>query len=191
MPPRKKTTTPKIVQLHVSLKHIEPPIWRRVLVDSKTSLAELHLVLQDVMGWTNSHLHAFHVGERQIGDLKQDDGRLGFEDERKVRLGEVARVGRAFLYEYDFGDGWEHQVTVEAVMEPDGRLQYPLVVAGARACPPEDVGGPGGYERLLEVLANPQHEEHDDLLTWSGGAFDPEGYDRNVVNHLLFEARSR
>ena len=92
------------------------------------------------------------------------------------------------MYRYDYGDDWEHVVEVEDVTGPDRRLTYPLCVGGARACPPEDCGGAGGYENLLGVLASPEHGEHDEMLTWVGGDFDPAGFDANAVNRLLRDA---
>jgi hypothetical protein len=183
--PRRKRPT-SILQLEVTLLEVEPPVWRRLLVPSDITLARLHPVLQEAMGWTNSHLHQFVLRDRRFSDPRFDDtGELEFEDERKVTLGSLVGPGQALVYEYDFGDGWEHQLQVEQALEPDARLSYPLCTGGARACPPEDVGGPPGYEDFLKALRNPEHEEHDETLTWIGGAFDPEGFDLNRINAAL------
>jgi hypothetical protein len=186
--PRRSRAVPKaIYQLKVTLEHVKPLVWRRLLVPSNIPLHKLHAVLQEAMGWTDSHLHAFSFRDRRIGDISIEDGfeEQEVEDERKVRLDELVGPDQVLLYEYDFGDGWLHQVCVEKRLEPDPRLTYPLCVGGARACPPEDCGGPPGYERLLAALKNPSHEEHGQLVTWSGGAFDPEGFDSNRVNAAL------
>ena len=156
-------------------------MWRRVLVPAEIGLGELHLVLNEAMGWTNSHLHQFVVGKRKFGDPDFDqDG--DFEDERTVRLGELAGVGDRFSYEYDFGDDWTHDVVVEKEVPFDPRFTYPVCIGGARACPPEDCGGPPGYEHLLSALLN---DDDDELVAWVGGFFDPEGFDVNRTNQAL------
>jgi hypothetical protein len=190
MPRRLRAAPPSIFQLKVTLENIRPPIWRRLLVPSNTTLDRVHAVLQEAMGWTNSHLHQFTLQDRRIGDPRADqDGGPQLEDERKVRLDHLLREWQRLVYEYDFGDGWTHELLVEKVLEPDERIQYPLCVAGARACPPEDVGGVGGYENFLEALREHEHEQHDQVLTWVGGVFDPEGFDLNTVNRNLRGSR--
>jgi Plasmid pRiA4b ORF-3-like protein len=175
-----------ILQLKITLAEIEPPIWRRVLVPAETDLGSLHDLLQAAMGWTNSHLHQFTLRDRRFSDPRlDDDGELEFEDERRVRLDQLVGAGQALGYEYDFGDSWEHEVLVEKILEPDSRMSYPACIAGARACPPEDVGGTTGYARLLESIADPRDPERDEFLTWLGGVFDPEGFDLNLTNRAL------
>jgi hypothetical protein len=174
----------EVLQLKITLRHVEPPVWRRVLVPSTTTLGKLHFVLNEAMGWANSHLHSFTVGDRTFGDTRMDDvGELGFEDERQVRLTSLVTPGQALVYEYDFGDSWEHDVVFEASLQEDPRVHYPICIAGARACPPEDCGGVPGYEGMLESLADAESEEHHEILTWVGGLFDPEGFDLNRTNH--------
>jgi hypothetical protein len=186
MPRRSRDASPRIYQLKVSLAEIEPLVWRRLLVPSAITLAKLHSVLQEAMGWTNSHLHQFTSRNRLFGNPAHDkDGELALEDERKVKLDELVGEGQSLLYEYDFGDGWSHEVLVEKVLAPDERLSYPLCIGGARACPPEDCGGPPGYENLLAAVAHPEHEDHDDIVRWVGGYFDPEAFDTNRVNATL------
>lgn len=183
-----------VFKLKITLRGIELPIWRRVLVRSDMSFRALSEVLQDAMGWLNCHLHVFEVEGRAIGfsdkEIDWDDPETAAEDGRKVRLDDVlVDRGTVFTYEYDFGDGWEHAIALEEILELDPRIAYPICIAGARACPPEDAGGVGGYEHLLEVLADPKHEEHDDVLTWVGGLYDPEGFDVNRVNAALHGSR--
>lgn len=190
MATRKKSAPKSIFQLKVSLRDIEPEIWRRVLVPSNIPLGRLHAVLQAAMGWTNSHLHQFRLRDRTFSDPRLDDtGDLEFEDERKLALDRLVGAGQSLQYDYDFGDGWEHEVLVERVLEPDERLHYPICTAGARACPPEDVGGPGGYEEFLRALADPKQADHDQMVTWIGGVFDPDGFDVNLTNRALREVR--
>lgn len=168
---------PPILRLGVTLRDVRPPVWRRIEVPADLSLARLHGVLQAAMGWTDSHLHHFYQGQVYYGpvDLLDD---LAVEDERRATVGDVLRrLRQRITYEYDFGDGWEHDVVLEARVEREPRVRYPRVVAGERACPPEDVGGAWGYAEFLEKIADPEHPEHDDLLDWYGDDFDPEAFD--------------
>jgi hypothetical protein len=176
----------QILQLKVTLAEVEPPVWRRQLVPAHMTLAKLHDALQAAMGWTNSHLHCFEIARRRIGMVGIEEDSPELEDERRVRVASVLpKKGAKLLNRYDYGDDWEHVIEVEGVTGPDRRLGYPLCIAGARACPPEDCGGAGGYEDLLTALAKPKDARHDELLTWVGGHFDPEGFDANAVNRLL------
>lgn len=187
---KKKTEPTTIFQLKVAVADIEPEIWRRVLVPADIGLGRLHAVLQAAMGWTNSHLHQFRLRDRTFSDPRLDvDGELEFEDERKVTLDRLVGKGQALQYEYDFGDSWEHELMIEKVVEPDSRLHYPLCIGGARACPPEDVGGVGGYLEFLIALRDREHGDHDQMVTWIGGAFDPEGFDLNLTNRALRDIR--
>jgi len=176
-------------QLHVTLLHIDPPIWRRLRVPGELSLAELHRVLQISMGWTESHLHQFELGKRLYGVPDGEDWGLRVIDERTVRLSEIARAKSKLIYEYDFGDGWRHEIRVERVesaTEPELRC-----IDGARACPPEDVGGPGGYEGLLAAMANPDDSEHQELLEWVDPSFDSEAFDLAAIQARLAPLQKR
>jgi hypothetical protein len=125
---------------------VEPAIWRRLLVSADITLGKLHFVLNEAMGWTCSHLHSFALRDRSFGDPRLDaDRELGFEDERKVKLESLVGEKQSLRYDYDPGEGWEHDVLVEQRVEADERLCYPLCTGGARACPPEDCGGVPGY----------------------------------------------
>lgn len=184
------SSSPHVYQLKVTLLEVSPAVWRRLLVSSDVTLEELHHLLQETVGWTDSHLHRFTLGERRFGNLRHFEGEdPGLENERRARLDHLVGNGEVLLYEYDFGDGWVHEVRVEKVLELDHRITYPLCTSGARACPPEDCGGPHGYERLLETLADASHEKHDDMLRWVGGYFDPRGFDANRVNRALHRER--
>jgi hypothetical protein len=183
----RKRTALKIYELYVELEDIEPLIWRRLLVPATIGLPELHDLLQLTMGWTNSHLHSFAIGKKTFGMAEVDDfEELNMLDEKKQTL--EATLGediRELLYEYDFGDSWHHRIAVKPLARPNPDWHYPLCTGGARAAPPDDVGGPPGYEQFLAAIKDPKHEEHDSMLTWIGGAFDSEGFDLNAINRTL------
>ncbi len=156
------------------------------------TLGQLHDILQASMGWENGHLHQFTMGEVVYSAPRFELNAFGdeVEDERTVTVAEVLpRKGCSALYEYDFGDGWEHLLVVEKVGPAEAGVEVPLCVAGARACPPEDCGGPWGYEELLEILRDPQHAEHAERLEWVGGRFEPEVFYLEAVNQRLRKLR--
>jgi len=174
-----------IYQLHVQLVGIEPPVWRRLLVPADISLDQLHQVLQLSFGWTDSHLHEFDAAGRIIGEPDPEDEDPP-EDEAGVTLSEIlSRKGDAFVYLYDYGEGWEHSIVLENKLDADPELVYPACVAGDRSGPPEDCGGVDGYEAFLEAISDPKHEEHEEMLEWIGGEFDPEKFDMDWINELL------
>ncbi len=169
-------------RLKITLRDIRPPIWRRLLVPSETSLGDLHQHIQTAMGWWDCHLHEFRVGSTTYGI---DDGEGWGEppaDEATVTLADVAPADTSFTYTYDFGDNWEHLIAVEAIepLEPGG--PYPRCVAGRRASPPEDCGGGPGYLELIEALADPADPRHDELREWVGGELDPELFEIDQIN---------
>jgi hypothetical protein len=169
------------------LRDVHPPIWRRIQVWEDTTLAQLHTILQIVMGWEDYHLHQFLIGRRLYSVPDPDDTMYERKvvDESRVPLGEVVpRVGTEFTYLYDFGDSWEHDLILEAILLPEATAQYPICIGGERRTPPEDVGGISGYEEYLAVLAEPEHEEHENMLQWRG-SFDPEAFAQAQVNHEL------
>lgn len=176
-----------IYQLKVTLRDIHPPVWRRLRVPAAIPLGGLHRVIQAAMGWSDSHLHVFRVGDKAFGisDLEINDG---VRSEQGVRLDQVAKVGDSFLYDYDFGDGWEHDVLVEEVLAAGNRVSTPRCIAGERSCPPEDCGGIPGYEHMLKALGDPADPEHKHYIKWIGGGFDPESFDLEEVNQRLWMA---
>lgn len=185
MPRAPKAVTGKqslVYQFKIALLDIRPPIWRRIQVPDGT-LDKLHEHVQTAIGWTNSHLHQFEIGGRRYGDpelLDDDWGENDFVDSTEVRLSTLLAKKRKsfrFFYEYDFGDGWRHEIIYEGAQPAETGVRYPRCVEGARACPPEDVGGPWGYGDFLEVMANPKHKRHRELREWFGGPFDPESFD--------------
>ena len=185
--PKPRTDTNSVYQLKITLTGSTLPIWRRVQVRGNTSLSRLHAILQIVMGWTDSHLHEFVIRDTRYGmaDMEWDPLERP-KDERRVRLGQlVTEENDRFTYEYDFGDGWAHEIVVEKILPLEPGLPYPRCIAGKRACPPEDVGGMSGYAHFLAAIRNPRHEEHDELLAWAGSAFDPAAFDSDAVNQQL------
>jgi hypothetical protein len=174
-----------VFRLRVTLLAIDPPIWRRIEVPGDVTLRGLHDVLQIVMGWEDYHLFSFDVGGTRYGP-PDPGGFVQFSDANAVRLGEVLRrKGEGMLYEYDFGDGWEHEIVVEQVFRAEGEPPPPRLLDGARACPPEDVGGPYAYPHFLEALADPAHEDHRDVREWAPTGFDPEAWDPEAVERAL------
>jgi hypothetical protein len=179
--------TSRIYRLKVTLKDIRPPIWRRLDVPGDITLPTLHRVLQVAFDWQDYHLHQFLVGKTCYGVPHPDyDWGPPMLDEAKVRLQDVAKRARAKLvYEYDFGDGWQHEIAAEKIMDPEPNVIYPRCLAGKRAAPPEDSGGPWGYAHKLQVLADPDDPDHDEFSEWLGEDFDPEALDIDRINGRL------
>jgi hypothetical protein len=174
-------------QIKVTLHGTHPPIWRSILVPGNTTLLKLHDILQIVMGWEDCHLHMFKSKGSVYGNPMDDEyGDLGTIDEATVKLSQlIHRQGQRLSYEYDFGDSWNHTLLVEKILPTQEGIRYPLCLKGKRACPPEDVGGVWGYQDFLEAIRDPDHDEHDEYLTWIGGEFDPEAFDLQKVNARL------
>jgi len=163
----RKRTASKIYELYFQLQDIEPLIWPRLLVPATITLFELHDLMQLTMGWTNSHLHSFTIGKKTFGMAGVDDfEELNMLDERTQSLEAVLGDStRELVYEYDFGDSWRCRIAVKPLARPNTEWHYPLCTGGARAAPPDDVGGSGGYEEFLAAIKDPKHEEHDSMLT--------------------------
>ncbi|MGD0412498.1 MAG: plasmid pRiA4b ORF-3 family protein [Verrucomicrobiota bacterium] len=182
-----------LYQLKITLKWSKPPIWRRVVVRADMTLDRLHQVMQLVMGWSNSHLHQFVAGRTNYGMKDPDLGDLNDDtlDEGSFTVADLAPAAKAkFLYEYDFGDGWQHEVRVEKVLPPDAGFKHPICEGGANACPPEDCGGMQGYYNLLEALGDPKHPEHEELADWIVGPFDAGKFDLAGTNRHLKSLRA-
>jgi hypothetical protein len=191
----------EVFQLKIVLEESKPPIWRRVLVPADVKLPDLHGVIQLAMGWQDTHLYHFMVGTRQdelrfYGDpqtLDIDLWQLGegrFINDLRVPLDHLLVNEKDWIrYEYDFGDGWIHRLTLEKILvQPLREARMPRCIAGRRACPPEDIGGVPGYEQALDVLADSSHPEHQELREWLGGSFESELFDREVVNAELLDS---
>jgi hypothetical protein len=183
----------KIITLHIALDGIEPPIWRRVAVDGDITLRALHHIIQTAFGWNSSHLHEFQIEDRiysmldvdAVLDSIADIGHDAFDD-RKAKLQRLVYVGQVFSYQYDFGDDWLHTVKVEKIEERPEPMESATLLVGERACPPDDVGGPYGYENFLETITkHPHSEEGQHYLRWVGGDFDPDRFDRRMADVAL------
>jgi hypothetical protein len=177
----------EVYQLKITLEDVEPPVWRRIQVPSLIDLAELHAVIQTAMGWTNSHLHMFEIDDERYADPDWVDGAVSPD---RSTLAEVAGEGEQFEYVYDFGDHWRHGVLVEKAL-PATSEKLPVCLAGRRACPPEDVGGPWRYAEFLEAYDDPAHEEHQQFREWAGDGFDATSFDAKKVTRKLRGLRLR
>jgi hypothetical protein len=182
----------EIYCLKISLKSSKPPIWRRVEVYSCTTLTDLHRIIQISMGWEFSHLWEFKKGCARYGDLQYEDEEDGFFstnpliDSNQVRICDVlSKVKEKVIYQYDFGDCWDHEIVLEKRFPPEPDVFYPRCVNGKMACPPEDCGGLPGYYNNLDILDDPKSDEYEDVRTWMGEKFDPNHFDREKVNKTL------
>ena len=187
---KKMTTRPakKAIQIKVQLRYIRPPIWRRVVLPDNATLGDLHAVIQTAMGWYNCHMHSFRIGgvyhtSRSASQMEDMD----MENEERVPLAEVVtRAKQKFIYEYDFGDSWEHEIIAEKFLPLDPAAKYPVCLGGSRACPPEDCGSFPGYMDILKALnTKTPTEEQAELLEWVGEGYDPEIFDLDAVKRRL------
>ena len=183
--------TKKIYQVQVALKGFKPKIWRRLLIPSDLLLSDFHKIIQVSMGWTNSHLHQFIKNRIFYTERMLDDdlwGEMDNVDYKFIRVSDLLKKEKErIIYEYDFGDGWEHHIIVEKILPIDSKINYPVCVKGKMNCPPEDCGGIWGYASMLEILEQPDHEEYESFIEWLGGKFEPEYFDLEEINELLSE----
>ncbi len=178
-----------IYRMKVTLKGSKPPIWRRFEVSDQLTLFKLHKVLQVVMGWTDSHLHHFIIGKTYYGE---PDPLFGSDtvNEKRVKLAQLPLKEKSkIFYEYDFGDGWEHEILIEKIGPATEGKNAPVCLNGKRACPPEDIGGIWGYADFLEAVHDPKHPDHEGMLEWVGDRFDPEAFDLEEINRYLEKIR--
>jgi hypothetical protein len=178
-------TADTIARLKITLDDVKPVVLRRVEIPFDIRLDRLHLTIQAAMGWTNSHL--YEIRTRDVGWSTPDpenDWSGDFLDARKARLDEVLEdVGTKKLrYIYDFGDGWEHTITIERLIDPELGQLYPRLIEASGRCPPEDVGGPWGYAELLKAIDDPTNERHADLHQWIPDQFDPSRVDFKLLS---------
>lgn len=186
-----------VYQFRITLLGIKPTIWRRIQVPESYSFWDLHVAVQEVMGWLDYHLHVFRFAAAEgtrpiaIGIPDEDDPNDPIIPGWPVGIADrFIRPGMAAVYEYDFGDGWEHEVLLEGNLLREPKVKYPRCLAGERACPPEDCGGIPGYQELLKVLRNPRHGEHADMVAWLKGypgkyhPFDPAEFDPKGVRFM-------
>ena len=180
----------RVYQFKIQLKEITPPIWRRILVPEEYNFWDLHVAIQDSMGWLDHHLHVFRIRQKHSSSIVE----IGipnvdrFEDEPEIIPGWEIPISHYFHdlgitsdYKYDFGDGWEHEVILEGILIKEKGTKYPKCIDGSRACPPEDCGGVPGYCHVSDVVSNPGHEEYEDMITWLGGKYDPEEFNPDDI----------
>lgn len=184
-----------LLQLRIELKHSSPVIWRSVLVPDNITLVKLHRVIQEAMGWYDCHLHEFVIDHRHYGmvDPEEDPSwGIGPEliDEKRKKLEKVLGRNRRFEYLYDYGDSWWHTITLENRLPLTSARPGMVCIGGEMACPPEDVGGLGGYFEFIEAMKDPQHEEHENLMEWWGEAFDPRAFDLIQINKRLKQIKT-
>jgi hypothetical protein len=189
-----KMAATEAYQLKIVLAGSQPPVWRRVQVPGSAALSRLHKIIQICMGWSDIHMHHFVIGRECYAPPLEDDDDRGAGrvlDEGKAKLSDLkAKIRKGFLYEYDFGDSWQHQIQVEKVIAAgETILKYPVLLDGGRACPPEDIGGIPGYEDLLAALRAPENEENAEMLEWYGRDYDPERLDIAAINKKLKKLR--
>ena len=180
---RQPKTRQEVYAIKVTLLGTSPPVWRRILVPRDITLRQLHRTLQTVMGWTNSHLHQFVLPRQKFSDAIY---RVGTKvvNENRTELGELmGTVGARLLYEYDFGDGWQHELVLEEVLLGDESFQQ-MCVAGKQCCPPEDCGGPQGFAELLNALGDANHPGHDEACEWLGD-YVSESFSSDDINRRL------
>jgi Plasmid pRiA4b ORF-3-like protein len=171
-----------VLQVRITLADVaDPPVWRQVVIPASYTLDRVHAVIQAAMGWQDYHLHMFRIAGRPYGPADPDD-ELGTLDEKQFQLGDLLKTGELAGYEYDFGDGWEHELAVEASAAADTVRVYPGCTGGEGACPPEDCGGPGGFALLKELLAGPPSPEREEMRTWAGEEYDPVRFDLAAAN---------
>lgn len=192
----------RLCHFKITLLGVEPPIWRSILVPDDYSMWDLHVAIQDAMGWLDYHLHVFRTKgprhERTIG-IPDPMDEVRVEADWEVPIGDVFRSpGDTISYEYDFGDGWRHEIAFEGKAAREAGIAYPVCLNGARACPPEDCGGVSGYERLLEVLKTPRTREYDDICRWlrdqhakNYWPFKPEKFRSEAVQFMCPAERFR
>ncbi|MCX5668133.1 MAG: plasmid pRiA4b ORF-3 family protein [Candidatus Omnitrophica bacterium] len=180
-----------VYQFKITLRDVNPPIWRQFQVESDMTLRKLAASILTLMGWSGGHLHQFYMGGKYYG-IPDDEFESGRDtiDEKTVKLIDLTdQEMKRFDFEYDFGDGWEHAIECEKIFMSEGKIRYPICIDGARNCPPEDCGGSGGYEDFLNAIKNPKHPEHKSLLTWIGGKFGPEEFDLKDINDSLKDTK--
>ena len=175
----------RVYQFKITMKDITPLIWRRIVVPETYNFWDLHVAIQDAMGWLDYHLHLFRIRRKHAGKITEIGipNADGFDDEIPILAGwEIPiadyfnDVGVTADYEYDFGDGWQHEVVLEGILLREKGQKYPQCLAGAQACPPEDCGGVPGYYRLLEVMSDPRDDEYEEMVAWLGKKYNPQEF---------------
>ncbi len=188
---KKKTPPATVYQLKVGLKGAKPPIWRRIQVPASTTLAQLHDIIQICMGWADCHLHQFVINKTTYSPPIKEETFFPnrSKNEANFTLQDLAaEIQPRFQYIYDFGDDWLHQITVEKTLPLNEAQPSPLLLTGRRTCPPEDIGGLHRYMHVLNVVTDPEDEEHEEMAEWLGEDFDPARFNKDdiaKINKLL------
>lgn len=185
-----KSNYDQVYQFKITLRGIKPPIWRRIQVPKTYNFYDLHVAIQDAMEWSDYHLHAFSITNPSTGKkvsigIPDDDFDWGviYKAGWKLKIADFfTKENNKASYMYDFGDNWAHTIKLEKILPRDKDIKYPRCVAGKRASPPEDCGGVWGYQEFLEAISNPNHPEHEDMINWIGGEFDPKLFDVKKIN---------
>jgi hypothetical protein len=180
--------TTKVLQFKITLRDVKPVVWRRIQVPENFTFWDLHVALQNAMGWWDSHLHEFEVCNPKTKEVEhfgipdgEDDPYTVLPDwETKIHEYFDAKANKSVIYRYDFGDNWEHELKFEGDFDKS-EGKYPRCLEGENACPPEDVGGEPGYKDFLRCIKNPKDPEHHSMLEWVGGKFDPKAFDAHKV----------
>ena len=177
-----------VCQFKITLLDIKPPIWRRIQIPDCT-LADLHDYIQGAFGWDDYHMHQFEISGECYGPSSSEEFGFaeGMFDEAEVHISDLIPMpGRRtrWIYEYDFGDGWRHEILFEGFLPADPEVEYPICVGGKRACPPEGCGGPWGYDEYVNAVTDPKPERHEELLEW-GGPLDPEAFNAEEATKAM------
>lgn len=179
---------PHILQLKITLKNTKPAIYRVVQVPADFNFYQLHYVIQIAMGWDVAHMHEFRIKHHRISELfdeVDDQWADGVIDSKTVMVGLTVSKGDKFIYEYDFGDSWVHEIKVEKVFEAEESVFYPTCIDGAMACPPEDCGSIPGYYRIIEIMNGKKDDEYEEMVEWLGEPFEADKFDIKMVNDIF------
>jgi hypothetical protein len=185
----RKPKSAEVYQLRIDLRGLKSPkVWRRIVVPVNIKLSQLHVVLLRAMGWGGGHLHEFMFAQGNYSSVEPGlDLDADVQDESRVSLRKALEGSSTFTWLYDYGDSWYHKVKVERTVDMVVPLEHPMCVTGEGACPPEDVGGVPGYQEFLEAMADPAHPEHEEMMSWHGGPFDPAAFNVADVQQRLDE----
>ena len=181
-----------VYQFKLSMIGITPQIWRRIQVPENYTFLDLHYAIQAAMEWEDYHLHEFEILNPKTGIIERIGTESeGFEDfgeeplvpEKKAKISNYFTLeNKVALYTYDFGDNWQVKVRLEKILPKTEGVEYPICTGGKRAAVPEDIGGIGGYEDMLEIINDPSHPEYEDTIEWLGEDFDPEHFDPKDIS---------
>ena len=186
-----KTKFDQVYQFKITLRGAKPPIWRRIQVPETYTFYDLHVAIQDAMGWDDYHMHEFELVNPSTGQniwIGIPDEIFGYDSGREILAGWKQKISqwlslenKSAEYTYDFGDNWEHIIKLEKILPRKDSVKYPVCTAGKLACPPEDCGGIWGYADFLEIIGDPDNEEYEEMMEWAGDEFDPEHFSPNEV----------